>query len=501
MASTLLHTFKNAIDQGNIKMATKKWSRRGPAFRRAAARYVVQTRSLDFIAAFIEKTKTAVAPTLIALYAQKSVDEISQVLERSRFRGLEEGVWEMFSEPSILCAPEKMGPFLGRFTHEVPLRWAIRKSIDTLFQINRLDCLYTWLDFLKGKTFDGDEQLDWHELAIQEAFKEGIKRRSHDLLINSFESPYINPKVYAQGLIDSWQGNGLNPNFQQLLDAADDADLSQVRHLRIISRADECLFHGGRAGEHSRTDFDAVIAAASSTALAGGTRCIVPLVRARFAKKIFEDIPTVRMPEKISDIIGLYVSSKHIQRRRKRHGKKKSRAKQENTAERSLHPLASAKKVLDGQFGDGMSGDACISWFFKGLMKEKRYAIVDGLGENMGPSAALAYICPLVHNLEQYRKFRRSLKSPDTPQHFFRDLDALPPRFLVHGDKSLVFQILANFKEQDECYVDDDTIMNSLCSALDDGMYDRIICPFLMATRVRIRENNKQLSAEGQPEA
>ena len=207
----------------------------------------------------------------------------------------------MASSQGPIYEPEKFVVLVNKIETPERQESVVESSIGQLILFSRFEYLISLLDTLKDKTFRS-ERLE--AIAIQMAFKEGVKSAREDVLKHTFDHPAITPELYADALIESekrWESCKLTREW--LLKGADRDDLQAVND--NDGYADLIL------------PFRTAIENALEIAKPGGTRTrAYDIQSAKVTKKEFMEIEhTVAAISGIAKIIGEYLAGQEDEER------------------------------------------------------------------------------------------------------------------------------------------------------------------------------------------
>ena len=197
---------------------------------------------------------------------------------------------DAISIPELLCAPKMFLDRLDEVRTPKGQESAVRIGIDRLFDSKRTDCIRPLLAALEGRELLSKRLKD---IAIQEAFKNGAKKRSEYWVKDLYDDPAITPEVYASGLAFSGWFEAQDPVFKWLLATASRKDLQAVRD------NDDHL--------DGFEDFRVAFSEALSVAKPDKARVGVIGPRAKAVKKIVSEVMDTS-EQGFVEIIGAYVA-------------------------------------------------------------------------------------------------------------------------------------------------------------------------------------------------
>ena len=186
--------------------------------------YVIENQLPEFIVNFINQTGQVNDGTLSTLCKKCSKETIENVLEKVNFP--QQDLIGVASEGNVVCHLPKFLMLLNKITTPEGQESVVTNGMNTLIREKSIEYIIPMLDALKDKTFRS-ERLE--VIAIQMAFKEGVKRNREDVLKRTFDHPAITPGLYADALIESeksWESSKLTREW--LLKGADRDDLQAV---------------------------------------------------------------------------------------------------------------------------------------------------------------------------------------------------------------------------------------------------------------------------------
>jgi hypothetical protein len=208
-----------ALDEpgfGSIKSDLAKWKDRNDLFDH------VVTKSVEFIAGFINQVWTLKERTLAALFIKRP-DKADQVLGKIGYD--DDDLWNLTNFRPELA--ESHGTFFmvidkirGPENQESAVKWGVYY----LFNAKKHASVIHLINALGKRQFKGRKLKD---AAIQYAFYEGAWRGIKNIVERLHEHSAIASKEYAKGLVCSWEYDKSDV-FQFLLDQADGDDLVEA---------------------------------------------------------------------------------------------------------------------------------------------------------------------------------------------------------------------------------------------------------------------------------
>ena len=179
--------------------------------------YVIENQLPEFIVSFIKQTDKQMSHILNTLCRKGSKETVENVLEKVNFS--QKDLIGVASEGNVVCHLPKFLMLLNKITTPEGQESVVTNGMNTLIREKSIEYINPMLDALKDKIFRS-ERLE--AIAIQMAFKEGVKRNREDLLKRTFDHPAITPGLYADALIESeksWESSKLTREW--LLKGAD----------------------------------------------------------------------------------------------------------------------------------------------------------------------------------------------------------------------------------------------------------------------------------------
>ena len=253
--------------------------------------YVAGKQFPEFIVSFAKHAYKTNGHILTTLCRKGSERIIEDVLERVDFP--QKDLIGVASEGNAVRHPPKFLMLLNKITTPEGQESVIINGINMLIREESIEFINPILDALKDKIFRS-EHLE--AIAIQMAFKEGVKRNREDLLKRTFEHPAITPGLYADALIESekrWESCKLTREW--LLKGADQDDLQAV--------------NGNDGYADLILPFRTAIENALEIAKPGGTRTrAYDIQSAKVTKKEFMEIEHAVAISGIAKIIGEYLA-------------------------------------------------------------------------------------------------------------------------------------------------------------------------------------------------
>ena len=215
--------FRTFIDEGELETAVKLYKGdKLPHYK--GIEYVLEKQSPKFIVSFTKHAYETNGYILNTLWVKGSKETVENVLEKVDFS--QNDLIEVASEGNVVRHLPKFLMLLNKITTPEGQESVITNGIITLIREESIEYINPILDALKDKMFRS-ERLE--AIAIQMAFKEGVKRNREDLLRRTFDHPTITPELYADALIESeknWESS--KPAREWLLKEADRDDLQAV---------------------------------------------------------------------------------------------------------------------------------------------------------------------------------------------------------------------------------------------------------------------------------
>jgi hypothetical protein len=253
----------------SIKRDWEKWSARNDLFDHVA------TKSVEFIAEFINQVEDAKIRTLAALFIERS-DEVDQVLEKIEYD--DSDLVCLTNYRLELAEPKSHDKFfkvIDKIKKPEEQKVAVEYGVINLFIAKKHASVIRLIDALENREFNGRKLND---VAIQKAFSEGAWRGIKDIVERLHEHTVITSEEYANGLIVSWEYDNSSIAFPFLLSQADKDDLVEATKAELYNQ-DEKL----------RSAIDGAISALSQDP-SGVPRHARPAERAKLAMKTFSGI-------------------------------------------------------------------------------------------------------------------------------------------------------------------------------------------------------------------
>ena len=240
----------------------REWKRRMNLYDK------VVTRSVRFIAGFINQFKWTKRPTLAALFI-KRLDMVDEVLNKIKYDD-EDLCYLTRDRPELAESHANFFKLMSKIQDPRYQNVAVSEGVNNLFKANKHDSVIPLIDALESSTLSRTVK----DHAIQQAFYEGAWRGIKYFVERFHEHPAITSKDYANGLVNSWKWGKSTPDFRFLLNQADQGDLKKAMQ-RDKYKKDQ--------------DFRKAIDDAFPNAGPAGERHERPLKReiAKFAMKIF----------------------------------------------------------------------------------------------------------------------------------------------------------------------------------------------------------------------
>jgi hypothetical protein len=202
---------------GSIKSDWRKWWNRKDLFDHMV------TKSVEFIAGFINQVGVLKRRTLAALFIERS-DEVDEVLKRIKYN--DDDLWGLtMYRPELAESHENFFKVIDKINDPIDHEYAIEFGVEQLFKIKRHASVIHLINALENRQFNGRKLKD---VAIQRAFYEGAKRDIKHIVETLYDHPAITSRKYAFGLTLSWEHNSLNI-FSFLLSQADQDDLETFK--------------------------------------------------------------------------------------------------------------------------------------------------------------------------------------------------------------------------------------------------------------------------------
>jgi hypothetical protein len=202
---------------GSIKNDWGKWSARNDLFDH------VVTKSVDFIAGFINQVEWVKTRTLAALFV-KRLDIVDKVLKKIKYTDV-----DLMYLP--VYRPE-LAELHGKFFNAIDMikkpevqEEAVKRGVFNLFKAKKHASVIHLINALGKREFNGRKLND---VAIRKAFDQGAWRGIKDIVERLHEDPAITSKEYANGLTRSWEKANLDV-FRFLLEQADEEDLVEAK--------------------------------------------------------------------------------------------------------------------------------------------------------------------------------------------------------------------------------------------------------------------------------
>jgi hypothetical protein len=210
-----------AVDESgfeSIKRDLKDWWNRKDLFDH------VVTKSVEFIAGFINQVESAKRPTLAALFTM-SPEMAGQVLKKIKYNDddlrsltnyrheLAESHDGFFKAMDMINDPEIQ-------------KWTVELGVMNLSVAERYDYVIHLIDSLGKRQFNGRKLKN---VAVQCAFYEGALRGIKYFAEEFYEHPAITSERYVDGLINSWMHDKAKTAFPILLSHADQCDLEKAK--------------------------------------------------------------------------------------------------------------------------------------------------------------------------------------------------------------------------------------------------------------------------------
>jgi hypothetical protein len=229
----------------------RKWKGRDDLFD-----YVV-TKSVEFIAGFINQVGDLKIPTLAALFIKRS-DEVDQVLEK-----IECNDYDLMGltryRPELAELHGNFFKVIDKIKHPIHQESAVQWGVSNLFDAEKHDSVIPLINALEKRKFNGRKLKN---VAIQQALMSGAERGIKNIVERLHEHPAITHEEYADGLVRSWEHTSVDV-FQFLLDQADKDDLVEAKKTyrykidekfrEAIDKATSALSNGpSRVPRHAR---------------------------------------------------------------------------------------------------------------------------------------------------------------------------------------------------------------------------------------------------------
>jgi hypothetical protein len=204
---------------GSIKQGWwEKWSKRNDLFDE------VVTRDVEFIILFINQVRRATNHTLAALFAKRP-DEVDQVLKEIEYSD-DNLIKLMWKRPELAESHDSFFKAIDKIKEPKNQETAVKTGVWNLFNANKQGSVMPLIDALENRQFNGR---NLQNAAIQQAFEVGALRGIQYFVEEFCHHPAITSERYADGLVQGWTGDTLNPVFSFLLSQADQGDLEEIK--------------------------------------------------------------------------------------------------------------------------------------------------------------------------------------------------------------------------------------------------------------------------------
>lgn len=210
-----------AIDRGDFKTFQRLcWWRDRFEHCEEEIKYMMETKSPEFIVDFVKKARIPHDETLAALYKGGSRTTIDDVLGRIEFS--QHDMVFAASRAELVCqSPERLAELIKKIATLEDQKGAVDWAISDLFRVKRTDCFGTMLATLEG----GDSLNHLKDVAIQGIFVHGAFEDSEVWFKRFYDHPAVTSEVYAKAMGSTWYGCGRRGGFRWLLESASHDDL------------------------------------------------------------------------------------------------------------------------------------------------------------------------------------------------------------------------------------------------------------------------------------
>ena len=214
---------REAIDRGELETAVVLY-KGDKLLHHKGMGYVIEKQFPDFIISCAKHAYKMNDHILNTLCKKCSKETVENVLEKVDFP--QKDLIGVASEGNVVCHLPKFLMLLNKITTPEGQESVVTNGMKTLIREKSIEYIIPMLDALKDKTFRSGRL---EVIAIQNAFKEGVRSNHEDVLKRTFDHPAITPEVYADALIESeksWESSKLTREW--LLKRADRYDLEAV---------------------------------------------------------------------------------------------------------------------------------------------------------------------------------------------------------------------------------------------------------------------------------
>jgi hypothetical protein len=183
----------------------------------------VVTKSVGFIAGFINQVWRAKRPTLAALFINEP-DKVDQVLKKIKYDD-SDLIYLTDHRPELAESHGEFFKVIGKIRDPEDQARAVRGGVANLFDAKKHDSVIHLINALGKRKFNGRPLKN---VAIQQAFYRGASRGINNIVERLHEHPAITHEGYANGLKVSCENDKLK-TFPFLLSQADLGDLEKVK--------------------------------------------------------------------------------------------------------------------------------------------------------------------------------------------------------------------------------------------------------------------------------
>jgi hypothetical protein len=222
----------DALEQpgfGRIRDDWVKWGNRDDLFD------CVVTKSVEFVAGFINQVKWAKISTLAALFIKRS-DEVDQVLLKINYDD-NDLRYLTVHRPELAESHDEFFKAIDKIKKPERQEEAVKTGVTNLFTAKKHASVIRLINALENREFNGRKLKD---AAILKAFDEGARRGIKDIVERLHEHSAIASKEYADGLSVSWV-HDKSDVFRFLLDQADEEDLVEAKKTYLYDEEEEYL--------------------------------------------------------------------------------------------------------------------------------------------------------------------------------------------------------------------------------------------------------------------